>query len=82
MLVEDRHVGPAEVAATRMDFRAWLRRLPRRLRKIAQVLATGETTSAVAKRFQLSAGRVSQIRTQLKQAWEQFQGQQSSPAAA
>lgn len=65
-----------------MDFRAWLRRLPSRLRKITQVLATGETTTAVAARFQLSPGRVSQIRTQLKQAWDQFQGQQPSPAAA
>jgi hypothetical protein len=26
---EDRHVGPAEVAAIRIDFAAWLRLLPR-----------------------------------------------------
>jgi hypothetical protein len=82
VVVEDRHVGPAEVAATRMDFAAWLRVLPGRLRKIARVLATGETTTAAAKRFHVSAGRVSQIRMELKQAWERFQGEQPSPAAA
>jgi len=58
-----------------MDFRAWLQRLPSRPRKIAQVLATGEITAAAATRFHVSAGRISQVRTQLKQAWEQFQGQ-------
>jgi hypothetical protein len=82
VVVEDRNVGPAEVAATRMDFAAWLRVLPGRLRKIARVLATGETTTAAAKRFHVSAGRVSQIRMELKQAWERFQGEQPSPAAA
>jgi DNA-binding NarL/FixJ family response regulator len=81
IVVEDRHVGPAEVAATRMDFAAWLRVLPGRLRKIARVLATGETTTTVAKRFHVSQGRISQIRMELKQAWERFQGEQPSPAA-
>ena len=36
VLVEDRRAGPAEVAATRLDFSAWLRRLPGRLRQIAR----------------------------------------------
>ena len=32
-LVEDRTVGPADTAATRIDFSAWLQILPRRLRR-------------------------------------------------
>ena len=74
VLVEDRRAGPAEVAATRIDFQAWLRSLPRRLRKIATFLAGSETTTAAAKRFHLSQGRVSQIRAELFHAWRRFQG--------
>jgi len=82
VLIEDKHAGPAEVAATRIDFAAWLRSLPGRLRKIARFLARGETTTIAAKKFDVSAGRISQIRKELKAAWERFQGEQPSPAAA
>ncbi len=51
ILVEDKHAGPAETAIVRIDFAAWLLFLPRRLRKIATFLATGETTTAAAKRW-------------------------------
>ena len=73
-IVEDRTAGPADVAATRIDFSTWLQILPRRLRKIATFLANGETTSAAAKRFCLSQGRISQIRKELFLAWHRFQG--------
>ena len=73
ILVEDRHTGPAETAITRIDYSTWLQRLPRRLRNIAMVLAEGETTKAAAKRFCVSAGRISQIRKELYLAWHQFQ---------
>jgi hypothetical protein len=71
--VEDRYAGPAEVASTRLDFAAWLEELPKRLRKIALFLAAGETTSAAARRFRRSQGRISQIRRQLYEAWHQYQ---------
>jgi len=74
ILMEDRHAGPADTAITRIDFASWLQLLPRRLRKIANFLAKGETTSAAAKRFCLSQGRISQIRRQLYEAWHAFQG--------
>ena len=82
VLVEDRRAGPAEVAATRIDFSAWLRCLPRRLRKIASFLAGGENTTAAAKRFRLSPGRVSQIRQELLQNWRRFQGDDLAGAVA
>ena len=82
VLVEDKHAGPAEVAATRIDFTTWLQVLPRRLRKIATFLANGETTTAAAKRFRVSQGRVSQIRKELFHAWNRFQGDEPASAVA
>ncbi len=75
VVVEDGRCGPAQIAATRIDFAAWLKTLPRRLRRIALTLAAGETTHATAHEFQVSPGRISQIRGELKQAWETFQGE-------
>ncbi len=75
IVVEDRHAGPADIAAMRIDFAAWLKTLAPRLRRIAKTLAAGETTSGVARRFGVSRGRVSQIRRELMQAWAAFQGE-------
>jgi len=50
VVVEDKRSGPAEIAATRIDFTAWLRSLPQRNRQIAKELATGESTQVVAGR--------------------------------
>jgi len=82
VLLEDRRAGPAEVAAIRIDFSAWLRSLPHRLRKIATFLAGGETTTAAAKRFRVSPGRISQLRQQLLHAWQRFQGEEPACTVA
>lgn len=74
LLIESRKAGPADTAASRLDFAAWLRSLPKRLRQIADTLAAGETTNTVARKFALSAGRVSQLRRELEQRWRDFQG--------
>jgi hypothetical protein len=74
ILVEDRHATPADVAASRIDFAAWLRSLSSRYRKIATTLAAGETTSKVAQMFRLSRGRVSQLRRELCESWQEFHG--------
>ena len=44
-------------------------------RQIARDLALGETTGEVARKFRLSAGRISQLRRWLCEHWEQFQGE-------
>jgi hypothetical protein len=75
ILLEDRHAGPAEIAASRIDFAAWLGALSHRNRRIATTLATGETTLETAKRFDVSSGRISQIRGELKTSWMTFQGE-------
>ena len=74
-LVEDRKAGPAETAAARIDFAAWLGSLASRDRRIAEMLATGEKTGVVAKRFGLTAGRVSQLRTFFESSWQRLQGE-------
>ena len=63
LLVEDRKAGPAETAAARMDLAAWFGTLTKRNRKIAKALALGEPTAAAAKKFGISPGRISQLRT-------------------
>jgi hypothetical protein len=81
ILIEDRRVGPAETAIVRIDFADWLHWLPRRLRRIATFLATGETTTAAAKRFRLSQGRISQVRRELFLLWHHFQNNTVIPSA-
>jgi hypothetical protein len=81
ILVEDRRAGPAEIATIRMDFGDWMGQLPGQKRKIAQSLAIGNTTGEVAKRFDVSAGRVSQLRRELAESWKAFQGENAAPAA-
>ena len=75
MLVEDRKAGPAETAAARIDFGDWLRTLGGRRRRIAETLAGGETTSVAAAKFQVSLGRISQLRRELQDDWERFHGE-------
>jgi hypothetical protein len=75
MLVEDRRSRPADVAALRIDFGDWLRGLSRRVRKIAGLLASGETTGGVARLVGLTCGRISQLRRELERSWRVFQGE-------
>lgn len=74
-LLEDRQAGPSETAAARIDVAEWFKSLGRNQRKIAKTLARGEATSTVARLFGLTAGRVSQLRQELKRSWEMFQNQ-------
>jgi hypothetical protein len=75
VLVEDRHAGPADTAAARIDIGEWFDSLPKTKRRIAKTLATGETTKRTAKKFHVSPGRISQTRRELQQAWREFQGE-------
>ncbi len=75
MLLEDRHAGPAETAEARIDLADWFHRMPARRRKIAQALAVGERTGAVAKRFRVSKGRISQMRRWFATDWRKFHGE-------
>lgn len=73
-LVENRRTPVADQAAFRIDFHSWLETLSRRDRRIVDDLAAGGRTSDVAGKFDVSASRVSQLRGQLKESWEEFVG--------
>ena len=80
ILIADRKANPADLAASRIDVPAWLKTLTRRNRRIAMKLAVGETTSRVARMFDLTDGRIAQLRKELKVGWEQFQGEPGAAA--
>jgi hypothetical protein len=73
ILGEDKTATPADLAASRIDFPAWLDTLNKRDRKIALKHSQGEETRRVAKLFRLSKSRASQLRRELWEAWQAFQ---------
>ena len=73
-LVENKRTTPADLAAFKLDFAAWLPSLSRRDRRMAEDLAMGERTSDVAGKYGVSASRVSQLRRQMQNSWEEFVG--------
>lgn len=79
-VVEDHRTPVPEQAAFRCDFPAWLASLPRRNRRIAVSLSLGHSTSEVAKRFRVSPGRVSQLRREMHQSWDEFHGDSTAGA--
>lgn len=61
---------PAEIACFRLTFVPWLLSLPERKLLVALALLLGDTTGAAARQFNVSKGRISQIRSELKTDWE------------
>jgi len=74
VLLEDRHAGPSETAAARIDIADWFDSLPKHKRRVAEILATSETTKTAARKFGVSPGRISQTRRELESSWREFQG--------
>lgn len=74
-IVEDHRTPVPEQVAFRCDFPAWLATLSRRDRRIAEALSLGHNTGDVARRFQVSPGRISQLRRELHQSWQEFLGE-------
>ena len=64
-----------DTVAFRIDFARWLTTHTRRDRRVITAFAAGETTSAVADRFAISASRVSQLRRRYEQQWRCFHGE-------
>jgi len=71
-LVEDKTVTPADLAASRLDVPEWLGSLAPRMRRIAETMAMGEPSTFVARKFGISAARVSQLRRELQESWRDF----------
>jgi RNA polymerase sigma factor (sigma-70 family) len=82
-VVEDTRSAPvSEIVAFRVDFADWLKSLRRRDRRIAKFLALGNRTSDTARKFNVSQGRVSQLRRELAESWRAFVGDEPAPEAA
>lgn len=74
-IVEDRRTPVPDQAAFRCDFPGWLNTLSSQKRQIAERLAVGDSTSEVAQTCIISPGRVSQIRRELDDSWQEFHGE-------
>ena len=82
-VVEDTRTAPVpDIVAFRVDFADWLKSLRRRDRRIAEALSLGHSTSHAARKFKVSAGRISQLRREFAQSWRRFVGDDPGPAAA
>jgi DNA-directed RNA polymerase specialized sigma24 family protein len=69
----DHRVGPADAAAFRLDFTAWLESLPEKKRRVAELLAEGHEGFVVACLVGIAQSRVSQLRGELAENWAAFQ---------
>lgn len=74
-LAADKRASIPDQVAAKLDVRAWWRTLSDRVKTIASDLAIGCSTSEVARRHGVSAGRVSQLRRTLAESWATFQGE-------
>jgi hypothetical protein len=72
-LIADERARPDELVMARIDFSEWLQTLKPLHRKVAEYLSLGESTHSTARIFNLSPGRISQIRRLLEQSWHSFQ---------
>ena len=82
VVVDTRSSPVPDMVAFRYDFADWLQSLPRRDCHIAESLAMGDRTSEAARKFEVSEGRVSQLRRELADSWREFVGDEVVEAAA
>jgi hypothetical protein len=59
-------------AAFRIDFPAWLRTLTGRERRLIRAMARNERTLDLSREFEVSPGRISQLRRAFHDDWERF----------
>ncbi len=72
-LVEDKRAAVPDQVAAKLDVGAWFATLTKRMKEIAKDLAFGCSTSEVAEKHGVSAGRISQLRRVLEESWLAFQ---------
>jgi hypothetical protein len=61
----------------RIDFPAWLQTLTARERRLVRAMARNERTTDLSKEFEVSPGRISQLRREFRDDWLRFQGEQA-----
>ena len=75
LLVEDKRATVPDQVAAKIDVRAWFATLSKHMKEIAKDLAFGCSTSEVASKHGVTAGRISQVRRTLEESWAAFQGE-------
>ena len=81
-VVEDHHTPVVDQVWFRIDFPDWLSLFPDRDRRIAEALAAGSRTGEVAREFEVSAGRISQMRKRFAESWSVFHGEEEEAEEA
>jgi hypothetical protein len=74
-VTDNTQTPPADAAAFRIDFAAWLDTLTPRNRQLVNLLLLCHTATQAARQLQLSRGRISQLRQQLARHWYALQGE-------
>jgi hypothetical protein len=73
-LADNTVTPPAEQAAFRIDFPAWLATLGARNRDIAEDMALGHRTQDLGRKYGVGPSRVSQLRREFHDDWRRFCG--------
>jgi hypothetical protein len=73
-LVDNTITPPPEQAAFRIDFPRWMKTLSVRERRILRAMSRNEKTKDLSRKFEVSAGRISQIRREFHDGWSRFVG--------
>jgi len=76
--VEDKRTPVPDQAAFRCDYPVWLATHAPRDRQIAESLSMGHSPSEVAHQFGISRARISQLRRELHDSWQEFHGEARS----
>jgi hypothetical protein len=71
--VADKRASIPDQVAAKIDVNAWFASLTHRTKQIAKDLAFGASTSEVAQKHGVTAGRISQLRRLLAESWAIFQ---------
>lgn len=64
----------ADQVVFRIDFPNWLKLRTARERRLIRAMAQNERTTELSKQFDLSPGRISQLRREFHQGWERYCG--------
>jgi hypothetical protein len=75
VMVLDKRASVEDQVAAKIDVGAWFATLSKRMKEIAKDLAFGCSTSEVAEKHGVTAGRISQLRRVLEESWAEFQGE-------
>lgn len=73
--LRDNTVTPVpDQVAFRIDFPSWLQTLTARERRIIRAMAQNERTKDLSRQFELSQGRISQLRREFMEDWHRYCG--------